>query len=149
MNPQSFGILRLSTSRLDNINTIFFIEILFYTAPLFIFLVYLFIGFILLFLYNNDQFSFTFLKFPISSLVWIYLKINVGYFASLVKAFKLCQILTLPVPCISESCIKMKINVNFYFHTSSWRLKRFYEGLRGLRKTFWGTAKKCENKNLI
>ena len=23
-----------------------------------------------------------------------------------------------PVPCISESCIKIKINLNFYFHTS-------------------------------
>ena len=38
-------------------------------------------------------------------------------------------------------CIKMKINLNFYFHTSSWCLK-------GLHKTFWGTTKKCENKNL-
>ena len=49
--------------------------------------------------------------------------------------------LTLPTPWISESCIKMKINLNFYFHTSSWCLK-------GLHKTFWGTTKKCENKNL-
>ena len=35
--------------------------------------------------------------------------------------------LTLPVPCISESCI---------------------EGLKGLHKTFWSTTKKCKNKNL-
>ena len=38
-------------------------------------------------------------------------------------------ILTLNVPCISESCIEMKIKLNFYFHTSLWSLKRFYEGL--------------------
>ena len=42
-----------------------------------------------------------------------------------------------------------KINLNFYFHTSLWCLKRFYEGLKDLHKTFWGTTKKCENKNLI
>ena len=41
-----------------------------------------------------------------------------------------------------------KIELNFYFHTSLWYLKRFYEGLKGLHKTFWGTTKKCENKNL-
>ena len=38
-------------------------------------------------------------------------------------------VLNLPGPWISESCIKIKINLNFYFHTSSWWLKRFYEGL--------------------
>ena len=32
-------------------------------------------------------------------------------------------------PFISESCIKIKINLNFYFHTSLWCLKKFYEGL--------------------
>ena len=42
-----------------------------------------------------------------------------------------------------------KIKLNFYFHTSLWSRKRFYEGLKGLHKTFWGTTKKCENKNLI
>ena len=31
-----------------------------------------------------------------------------------------------------------KIKVNFYFHTSLWCLKRFYES----------STKKCENKNL-
>ena len=56
--------------------------------------------------------------------------------------------LTLPAPCISESCIEIKINLNFYFHTSLWYLKRFYEGLKGLHKIFWSTTKKCENKNL-
>ena len=46
------------------------------------------------------------------------------------------QILTLPAPCISESCIKIKINLTFYFHSSLWCLKRFYEGLKGLHKAF-------------
>ena len=39
-----------------------------------------------------------------------------------------------------------EINLNFYFLTSLWCLKRFYEGLYGLGKTFWGTTKKCEKK---
>ena len=29
-----------------------------------------------------------------------------------------------------------KVKLNFYFHTSLWCLKRFYEGLKGLHKTF-------------
>ena len=29
-----------------------------------------------------------------------------------------------------------------------WCLKRFYEILKDLHETFWGTTKKCENKNL-
>ena len=41
-----------------------------------------------------------------------------------------------------------KIKLNFYFHTSFWCLERFYEGLKDHLKTFWGTTKKCENKNL-
>ena len=55
--------------------------------------------------------------------------------------------LTLPILCISKSCIKIKIKLNFYFHTSLWCHNRFYEG-QGLHKTFWGTTKKCENENL-
>ena len=42
---------------------------------------------------------------------------------------------------------KEKINLNFYFRTSLWLLKRFHEGLKGLDKIFAGTAKKFENKN--
>ena len=53
--------------------------------------------------------------------------------------------LTLPLLCISESCIEIKIKLNFNFHTSLRCLKRFYEGLH---KTFWCTKKKCEDKNL-
>ena len=56
--------------------------------------------------------------------------------------------LTLKDPFISESCTEIKIMLNLYFHTSLWCLKRFYEGLKGLHKTFWGTTKKSENKNL-
>ena len=41
-----------------------------------------------------------------------------------------------------------KTKLNFYFHTSLWCLKRFYEGLKGIHKTFCGTTKKCQNKNL-
>ena len=41
--------------------------------------------------------------------------------------------LTLKDPIISESCIEIKIKLNFYFHTSLWCLKRIYEGLH---KTF-------------
>ena len=37
--------------------------------------------------------------------------------------------LTLIDPLISESCIGIKIELNFYFQTSLWCLKRFYEGL--------------------
>ena len=37
--------------------------------------------------------------------------------------------LALAAPCILESCSKIKRNLNFYFHPSSWCLKRFYEGL--------------------
>ena len=43
---------------------------------------------------------------------------------------------------------KEKINLNFYFHTSLWCLKRFLEGFKALHKTLWSTKKECENKNL-
>ena len=41
--------------------------------------------------------------------------------------------LTLSVPCISESRIGIKIKSDFYFHTSLWCLKRFYEGPKNLK----------------
>ena len=37
--------------------------------------------------------------------------------------------LTLKDPFSSESCIEIKIELHFYFHTSLWCLKRFNEGL--------------------
>ena len=43
---------------------------------------------------------------------------------------------------------KKKYNLNFYFHTSLWCLKRFYEGLKDVYKTFWRTTKECENKKI-
>ena len=50
-----------------------------------------------------------------------------------IKLIKLCggrvDNLTLKDPFISESCIEIKIKLNFYFLTSLWCLKRFYEGL--------------------
>ena len=52
----------------------------------------------------------------------------------------------------NPSCVDLglteKNNLNFYFHTSLWCLKRFYEGLKDLHKTYWDTTKKFENKNL-
>ena len=42
-----------------------------------------------------------------------------------------------------------KINLNFHFHTSLWDLKRFYEGLKCLHKTFWGTAKSVKIKKYV
>ena len=53
-------------------------------------------------------------------------------------------LLTLPVLRISESCIEIKIKLNFYFHTSLWCLKRFYETFM---KPF-EAPQRCENKNL-
>ena len=35
------------------------------------------------------------------------------------------KLLNLPVQRISESRTEIKINLNFYFHTSLWRIKRF------------------------
>ena len=56
--------------------------------------------------------------------------------------------LTRPILYISENCIEIKFNLDFLFHTSSWCRKRFYQGLKGLHKIFWGTTKKCEYENL-
>ena len=52
------------------------------------------------------------------------------------------DILPIPAPCISESCIEIKINLNAYFYTSLRCLKRFNEGFQGIHKTFCGTTKK-------
>ena len=53
------------------------------------------------------------------------------YIFQFISYLRLCFLssLTLSVPCFSESCIEITIKLNFYFHTSSWCLKRFYEGL--------------------
>ena len=57
-------------------------------------------------------------------------------------------ILTLLVPCHSESYTKIKVNLNFYFHTSSQCLKRIYEGLEGIHISHLRHHKRCETKNL-
>ena len=44
--------------------------------------------------------------------------------------------------------LREKVELNFSFHTSMWCHKRFHEGPKDLHKTFWGTTKKCEKKNL-
>ena len=43
-------------------------------------------------------------------------------------------------PSHSDSGRREKINLNFYFHTLLWWLKKFYESHR----TFGGTTKKCD-----
>ena len=53
-----------------------------------------------------------------------------NHFLTAIRVFQLN--LTLPVPCISESFIEIKIKLNFYFHISLWCIKRFYYGLLGL-----------------
>ena len=85
-----------------------------------------------------------FLCTPWNHLVFWYFR---GYRKRPVVWNWLKNLLTLPARCISESSIKIKLNLNCYFHTSLWCLKRFYEDLKGLHKTFWGTSKKYENKN--
>ena len=46
--------------------------------------------------------------------------------------------LTLPVPCILENCIEIKINLNFHFHTSLCAsktiMKAFKVGLSPFKK---------------
>ena len=46
----------------------------------------------------------------------------------------------------SRKLIKIKINLNFYFHTLM--PQKFYEDFEGLLKTFWSITRKCENENL-
>ena len=42
----------------------------------------------------------------------------------------------------------VQIICNSFFHTSLWCIKKIYEDIQGLHKTFWGTTNKCKNKNL-
>ena len=55
------------------------------------------------------------------------------------------MVLNLPTPIPDE---EKKMTQIFNFTLILWCLKRFDEGPNGLRKTFLGTTKKCENKNL-
>ena len=56
--------------------------------------------------------------------------------------------LTLKDPIISESCIEIKIELSFYFDTSLWCLKRFYEGIKAFIKPFEAPQRSVKNKNL-
>ena len=49
----------------------------------------------------------------------------------------LCQhlLLTLNVPCISGSCVEIKIKLNFYFHTYLWCLKAFIKPFEGPQRS--------------
>ena len=71
--------------------------------------------------YVTDMVGFTAIKRSISQDVFEFAKLT-WYLSSEWER------LTLPVLCNSESCIEIKINLNFYFHTL-WCLKSFYEGL--------------------
>ena len=51
-------------------------------------------------------------------------------------------------PSCPDSGQREIINLNFYYLNFLWCLRRFYESLKGPHKTFRGTKKKCENKNL-
>ena len=68
--------------------------------------------------YVTDMVGFTAIKRSISQDVFEFAKLT-WYLSSEWER------LTLPVLCNSESCIEIKINLNFYFHTLSWCLKRF------------------------
>ena len=58
---------------------------------------------------------------------WLYLLMFTWYVKSTLRWRMRLLFLALPAPCISESWIKIKINLNFYLHASLWCLKRFYE----------------------
>ena len=55
----------------------------------------------------------------------------------------------IPPYAFQKVILKLNFNLNSSFCTSSCCLKRFYEGLKGLYKTFWGTTKKCKIKKLL
>ena len=88
----------------------------------------------------------------VSQISWFYCWLTASkcwldyHYEVMLKRPKLALPLTLSISCISESYIEIQIKLNFYFHTSLWCLKRFYEGIKP--KTFSGTTKKCENKHL-
>ena len=92
--------------------------------------------------HKNVPLMMEFLKAPFLSL---YL-----FFYTLMTFLMMSSVILLSVLMMLNSTLsylEMKIKLNFYFHTSLWCLKKFYEGLKGLHKTFSDT-KKCEIKNL-
>ena len=73
----------------------------------------------------------------------IYYFLNINYF--LIIFYSLNPHLTFSTRSISEGLLKLKLFLNFCLHISFQCLKWFYEGLH---KTFPGTTRKGENKNL-
>ena len=71
---------------------------------------------------NQSKFEIHFLRFVEYSSTIVGFIVNMNFNS---------KILTLPAPHISENCIKIKINVNFYFKTFLWcsKIPKFYEGL--------------------
>ena len=69
--------------------------------------------------------------------------------APCMKPLESNYMLAIPVPIAEEKILnwREKTNSNFYFHTSLWCHKRFYEDLKSLHKTFRGNTK-CEKKIL-
>ena len=65
----------------------------------------------------------------------------------IINCFRLIRYssLTVPAPNLDE---EKKLTQKLNFPTSLWCLKRFYERLKALYKTFSGSTKKWENKNL-
>ena len=61
--------------------------------------------------------------------LWIPKDLSYQLVLSMLTPYHYRQILTLPALYFAQSCTKTKINLNFYFHTSLWCLKRFYEDL--------------------
>ena len=50
--------------------------------------------------------------------------------------------------CFKTFLSKLKTIFHYYFHTSLWYFKRFYEGFYCLQKTLWGIIKISENEKL-
>ena len=63
-----------------------------------------------------------------------------GFFKT--REFFSQETLILPAPNISESCIKIKINLNFNYSLLCGASK----GIKCLHKTFWGNRKNCNKK---
>ena len=69
------------------------------------------------------------ITYELANLVKIHLELGCGVAApNLVNK----NMLTKPASCISESYSEIRINLNFYFHTSLRCLKKFYEDILGL-----------------
>ena len=63
-------------------------------------------------------------------------------FDDFVKGIKKPFIFELEIdPSSPDPVQREKVNWNFYFHTSLFSFKRFYEGLKGFHKTFLGHHK--------